>query len=218
MSEYAIAINTLIKDPRKGSLMYYFKLFLLLIRPDEYWTQPQAVAFCNQRVADDGGVGWWSKNGPKKNPNGTIVMSFGDPGRTLEKFRREDSEGCWDNQTGNPEGPFRLNLDKFREFTGSTKNHTFSQGIRDEVLKRSGGKCELCGHKGRVEIDHAISKEKGGSSTLENANALCSRCNDRKCAKDLEQFMKEEFDRMFKYFKERNMDEQVKAYVIEKIM
>ena len=214
---YITAINKLCTTPtnkefQNGTLGYYFKEFLLSRKYDEWWTQPQASAFCNKRVVEDGGVEWYSKKGPKKYPDGSIT-TFGDPGRQLERIRTEHSEGCWDNQTGKSDGPFRLNLEKYAEFTGSTKAHSFTDKIKKEILKRCGRKCELCGSKGKIEIDHFIPKEKGGQSTMENANALCAGCNDRKCSKEPKKFMAEEFDRLFKYFGDRGMSEQMFEFI-----
>uniref|UniRef100_A0A6C0DS30 HNH nuclease domain-containing protein n=1 Tax=viral metagenome TaxID=1070528 RepID=A0A6C0DS30_9ZZZZ len=211
--EHVAAINEMFERPKDGSLTYYFKEFLLQ-KCDEWWSQPEAQAYCNKRVAEDGGVGWNTKVGGKKNPDGTPA-TYGDPGRTLEAIRTEKYDGCWDNQTGKKDGPFRLNLEKYKQHTGSTKCHSFSEKDKKEIRNRSGGKCELCGYKGKVEIDHFIPREKGGLSSLENGNALCSRCNDRKCAKTPDQFMQEEIARMNKYFIERGMAAEFKNAVRE---
>ena len=104
-----------------------------------------------------------------------------------------------DNKTGKAEGPFRLSIKKYEDYQGSTKDHSFSASIKSEVLKRSNGRCELCGHKGKLEIDHIYPKEKGGQSTFKNACALCSRCNDSKCNKDPNQFLKEKQDQLINW-------------------
>ena len=78
------------------------------------------------------------------------------------------------------------------------------------MLKRSKGRCERCGYKGKLEIDHFIPKEKGGTSTIDNANALCSRCNDKKCAKLPHIWLEEEFGQLVKYFEDRDMKHKVK--------
>jgi hypothetical protein len=203
-TEYFAVINKMFNNTKTGSLTHYFKLFLLEQQYDEWWSQPQAQAYCNVKVAADGGVNWNTTKGGKKNPDGTPT-TFGDPGRTLEKIRTETYDECWDNQSGKKEGPFRLNIEKYGQFTGSTKCHTFTEKNKKEILKRANGKCELCGFKGKLEIDHFIPREKGGESTLANGNALCSRCNDRKCNKDPHDFMLEEYERFRKYFTERGL-------------
>lgn len=203
-TDYKAAITQMFPKTKKGSLTYYFKLFLLERSYNEWWSQPQAQAFCNAKVVEDGGVGWHTNKGPKKNPDGTPA-TFGDPGRTLEKIRTEIFDDCWDYQNGKTEGPFRLNLEKYKHYTGSTKCHSFSENDKNKILKRANGKCELCKYRGKLEVDHFLPKEKGGKSCLENGNALCSRCNDRKCNKDPLEFMLEEYLRLDQYFGQRGI-------------
>ena len=215
-SDYERCINKMIDGKRvgrEGSLMGYLKEFLLKKGPIEWWSQPECMKFINERVVQDGGVEWWNKSHGgrghgKKNPDGSPA-NFGDGGRTIEIFRQETYEGCFDNKSDKSEGPFRLNIEKYTQFKGSTKSHSFSHEVKKAVAKRCNGRCELCGHKGKIEIDHFVPKEKGGLSTIENANALCSRCNDKKCAKSPNDFMKEEFARFKKYFEDRGMKEEL---------
>jgi len=205
--EYEQCIDQMINS-KKGTLLGYLKEFLLKKKYDDWWSQPEAMKFINERVVKDGGVGWWKGvDKGKKNPDGSPA-NFGDGGRNVEKFRQEDYEGCFDTKNSKREGPFRLNIQKYNEYKGSTKSHSFSEEIKNFVKKRSKGRCELCGHKGKLEIDHFIPKEKGGESTLENANALCGRCNDKKCAMEPREFMKKEFERQKKYWEERGMGKE----------
>ena len=203
-SEYISVIEDMFGKAKKGTLNNYTKLFFLKLSYKDWWSQPQVSDYCNKMVVVDGGVGWNTKHGAKNNTDGSS-KTFGDPGRQLEQIRTERFEGCFDNQSGNKDGPFRLNLDTYKNYTGSTKCHSFSDTVRKEILKRANGKCELCGFKGKIEIDHFIPKEKGGESTLSNANALCCRCNDRKCNKDPQLFMEEECKRVRTYFTSRGL-------------
>jgi 5-methylcytosine-specific restriction endonuclease McrA len=206
-SQYVKAVNEIGKNTSVGTLTYYFRMFLMEKGPNAWWTQPQAVDYANDRVREDGGVDWNTEGGAKKNPDGTVAI-YGDAGRTLERIRREDFEKCWDNQTDSKEGPFRLNPEAVLNYQGSTKSHSFSQEIKEAIKKRSGDKCELCGHKGKIEIDHIKPREKGGESVLENANALCQRCNDRKCNKEPEEFAREELQRIINWMKNAGLDDQ----------
>jgi hypothetical protein len=215
-SKYTSAINKMIIKPRKGALKYYLKDFFLNLKYDEPWSQPQAVQYCNTRVILDGGVGNWKKDGGKKNPDGSPA-AYGDPGREIETFRQEEYDGCFDNLSDKAEGPFRLNLDNYQNYTGPTKCHSFSNEDKKEVLKRANGKCEMCGYKGKLEIDHFISKEKGGESSLSNANALCGRCNDRKCNKEPQLFMEQEFERLMKYFANRGLSDEMNKFLANKL-
>jgi hypothetical protein len=209
-NEYINIVNKMFPS-KPGTLKYYFKLFLIL-KKDKYWTQPQAIEFCNNKVLEDGGVKWYSNKGPKINPDGTL-STFGDPGRTLEKIRTEEFENCFDSHLDNREGPFRLNIDKYKKYTGSTKNHIFSKKIKNEIKKRSNNKCELCGHKGTLEFDHFIPKEKGGKSIIENASYLCSRCNDKKCNKEPTKFMIEVLSKQMDYFIMMGLENELKNFM-----
>jgi hypothetical protein len=209
--------------PHEGTLLSYFREFLMKkYAPEDgcpdSWTQPEAMQYINKRVVADGGVAWWQKsNGKgngKRNPDGTPA-DFGDGGRTIEAFRNEKWEGCFDLIGDNSSGPFTLNIQKFMDYTGPTKCHGFSKEIIAEVKERSNGKCELCGHKGRIEIDHFTPKEKGGKSILSNANALCGRCNDRKCNIDPKEFMKKELSRQLNYWKNMGMEEELQEILQE---
>ncbi len=58
---------------------------------------------------------------------------------------------------------------------------------RYEVLKRAGGRCELCGvsmEERRLEVDHIIPRSLGGSDDPSNLQALCWLCNANKGARD----------------------------------
>ena len=204
---YVDSVNKISPNAAVGTLCWYFRLFLMFMGPNAWWTQPQAVEYAKEKVREDGGVDWNTEGGAKKNPDGSVSV-YGDAGRTVERIRREDFENCWDTNGDSKEGPFRLNANSIANYNGSTKGHHFSEKIKKEVIRRSGGKCELCGHKGKVEIDHIMPREKGGESVLENANALCGRCNDRKCNKLPDSFAREELQRILRWVKERGIDQQ----------
>jgi ATP adenylyltransferase len=60
-----------------------------------------------------------------------------------------------------------------------------SGSIRYEVLKRAGGRCELCGisiKERAIEIDHIIPRKHGGIDEIEDFQALCYICNANKGA------------------------------------
>ena len=71
--------------------------------------------------------------------------------------------------------------------------------IRYEVLKRSGGRCELCGiskDERALDVDHILPRKHGGMDVIENFQALCWQCNANKGASDATDFRKlaESFD------------------------
>ena len=66
-----------------------------------------------------------------------------------------------------------------------------SGSVRYEVLKRAGGRCELCGipHEERaLEVDHIVPRKNGGPDDLANYQALCWKCNANKGARDSTDF------------------------------
>jgi len=65
---------------------------------------------------------------------------------------------------------------------------TFSEGLRQQVFSKSKWKCEYCGKKKDLTVDHFIPISKGGGSNIENLVAACKDCNKRKGNKDVEEF------------------------------
>ena len=61
--------------------------------------------------------------------------------------------------------------------------------LRDFVFSRSNGKCSYCGEKA-VEIDHIVSRSKGGTDSVNNLTASCRACNEKKSNLSLKEFGK----------------------------
>ncbi|MFT4604993.1 MAG: 5-methylcytosine-specific restriction endonuclease McrA [Rhodothermales bacterium] len=51
---------------------------------------------------------------------------------------------------------------------------------RKNVLQRDRHRCQYCGDKERLTIDHLIPKSRGGRDTWENLVTACVPCNNRK--------------------------------------
>jgi len=51
--------------------------------------------------------------------------------------------------------------------------------IKRIVWRRDESKCQKCGSKFALQIDHIIPKAKNGESNLENLRLLCRNCNQR---------------------------------------
>lgn len=63
--------------------------------------------------------------------------------------------------------------------------------LRYEVLKRARGRCESCGisnEERALQVDHIMSRSKGGSNDLSNLQCLCSTCNAQKLGVDTTDF------------------------------
>ena len=65
--------------------------------------------------------------------------------------------------------------------------------IRYDILKRAGGRCELCGCSAKerpLHVDHILPRSKGGKNDMTNLQALCERCNLAKGNRDDTDFRK----------------------------
>jgi diadenosine tetraphosphate (Ap4A) HIT family hydrolase len=66
-----------------------------------------------------------------------------------------------------------------------------TDNLRYEVLKASGGRCELCGASKKehpLHVDHIIPRNKKGKTEIENLQVLCDKCNCTKRDKDTTDF------------------------------
>lgn len=56
-----------------------------------------------------------------------------------------------------------------------------TDGMRYDVLKRDGFRCQLCGATAKdgikLHVDHIIPISKGGKTEMQNLRTLCERCN-----------------------------------------
>ena len=51
---------------------------------------------------------------------------------------------------------------------------------RKNVLRRDRFRCQYCGGRDLLTVDHVMPKSRGGKDTWENLVAACTRCNNRK--------------------------------------
>tara|TARA_R110001599_G_scaffold1889_4_gene9711 strand:- start:135686 stop:136192 length:507 start_codon:yes stop_codon:yes gene_type:complete len=51
---------------------------------------------------------------------------------------------------------------------------------RRNVMRRDGFKCQYCGQKSKLTIDHIHPKSRGGKDTWENLTTACDKCNVKK--------------------------------------
>jgi 5-methylcytosine-specific restriction endonuclease McrA len=55
---------------------------------------------------------------------------------------------------------------------------------KERVFLRDGRICRYCGSDENLQIDHIISRKRGGTHDLENLQVLCRDCNLRKSSKE----------------------------------
>lgn len=77
--------------------------------------------------------------------------------------------------------------DKIKEKNQIVKKHSTPRepnlGLRFQVLKRDSFKCCICGRSPstigglELQVDHIIPWSKGGETTIDNLQTLCSDCN-----------------------------------------
>lgn len=61
---------------------------------------------------------------------------------------------------------------------GPRKRQVMVQSTREEVVRRSGGRCAICGRlTNELQIDHILPLMEGGSNSLDNLRAVCPSCN-----------------------------------------
>lgn len=51
---------------------------------------------------------------------------------------------------------------------------------RKNIIKRDQGKCQYCGSKSNLTVDHVHPKSRGGPDTWENLTTACVKCNNKK--------------------------------------
>jgi 5-methylcytosine-specific restriction enzyme A len=55
--------------------------------------------------------------------------------------------------------------------------------LRAKILERDGYVCTSCGQPA-TQVDHIVSKHKGGSDDPSNLASLCRRCHDAKTGRE----------------------------------
>jgi hypothetical protein len=61
--------------------------------------------------------------------------------------------------------------------------------LRKAVITKYGGDCAYCGEKGE-EVEHIVSKQKGGTDSFKNLTFSCRICNEKKGTLSLKEFGK----------------------------
>lgn len=67
--------------------------------------------------------------------------------------------------------------------------------VREYLLEKWGRKCTYCGKTDvPLQVEHIEPKSKGGSNRVSNLCLSCEKCNQKKCCKDIKQFLKNKPD------------------------
>jgi len=53
------------------------------------------------------------------------------------------------------------------------------------VFERDGWQCVKCGKRGRLECDHVVPRQAGGSDNMDNLQTLCRNCHIAKTKEDV---------------------------------
>lgn len=69
-----------------------------------------------------------------------------------------------------------------RNRLGTVGRHTNAEF--QTVLKRQGGKCNICDLKTKLERDHIVALSNGGTDFIANIQGLCRSCNAKKWRKE----------------------------------
>ncbi len=71
---------------------------------------------------------------------------------------------------------------EIRKRQSTSQRLPIPSSVKKAVWKRDEGKCVSCGSEVEIEYDHIIPVAKGGSSTFQNIQILCRKCNRKKHA------------------------------------
>jgi 5-methylcytosine-specific restriction endonuclease McrA len=75
-------------------------------------------------------------------------------------------------------------LDSFPDLVPKDPNRAFSESERIVIWRKAFMKCQGCGIQvgtlSEMHADHIVPHSKGGITTIDNAQCLCSPCNLRK--------------------------------------
>ena len=74
-----------------------------------------------------------------------------------------------------------------REYNAKDQRKRMTKQLRQEIAKRDGYTCQICGKympdEVGLHIDHIVPVSKGGKSVPSNLQVLCSKCNGQKSTK-----------------------------------
>jgi len=72
---------------------------------------------------------------------------------------------------------------QYKYYLRNNKSGKINWGEVEKKLKALNYKCQICGTKENITIDHIIPLSKGGTNEINNLQPLCKSCNSRKSNK-----------------------------------
>lgn len=66
---------------------------------------------------------------------------------------------------------------------GEGKQKAISKALRWHIWERDDFRCQVCGSRHYLEVDHIFPESRGGETVPDNLQTLCQRCNRKKGAK-----------------------------------
>ena len=83
----------------------------------------------------------------------------------------------------------QMSSDNYLIGTDYQQGNLYNKNLREFIFSKTKGRCSYCGEKAE-EIDHIISKSKGGSNSVYNLTPACRSCNEKKSNLSLKEFGK----------------------------
>ena len=84
-----------------------------------------------------------------------------------------------------------------------------SPKVREEVMKRDGGKCIICGAVFSLQIAHYISRARLGLGIPENLGVMCSHCHfqydNGKFHNEIKKLFREHLEANYEEWNEKNL-------------
>ena len=83
----------------------------------------------------------------------------------------------------------QMSSDDYLIGTDYQQGNLYDTNLRDFIFSKTKDRCSYCGEKA-IEIDHIVSKSKGGSNSMHNLTPACRSCNEKKSNLSLKEFGK----------------------------
>lgn len=87
----------------------------------------------------------------------------------------------WDRQRRQASKLERLRtIREHGEDATAVRRQRIPEEVQLHVFERDGGRCQKCGSRSDLQLDHVIPVSKGGGNATQNIQLLCGDCNRKK--------------------------------------